>query len=72
VYSEKLLYNLSNGGVEIVPEETEYSVSKPDAIIINTCGFIESAKQESINEILKAVEAKKRGHAEGDCLRLSL
>jgi ribosomal protein S12 methylthiotransferase len=63
VYSEKLLYNLSNGGVEIVPEETEYAVSKPDAIIINTCGFIESAKQESINEILKAVEAKKRGHA---------
>jgi len=49
--------------VEIVPEETEYAVSKPDAIIINTCGFIESAKQESINEILKATEAKKRGNA---------
>ena len=46
-----------------MPEETEYSVSKPDAIIINTCGFIESAKQESINGILKATEAKKRGWA---------
>jgi len=63
VYSEKLLYRLCNGGVEIVPEQTEYAVSKPDAIIINTCGFIESAKQESINEILKATEAKKRGNA---------
>lgn len=64
VDSEKLLWKLSGGGIEIVPEEIEYSVSKPDAIVINTCGFIESAKQESINEILKAVEAKKKGFAE--------
>ncbi|MCX7798131.1 MAG: 30S ribosomal protein S12 methylthiotransferase RimO [Melioribacter sp.] len=32
-----------------------------DAIIINTCGFIEAAKEESINTILEAVELKKKG-----------
>lgn len=32
---------------------------KADIILINTCGFIESAKQESIDTILQAVELKK-------------
>jgi ribosomal protein S12 methylthiotransferase len=32
-----------------------------DVIIINTCGFIEDAKKESIAEILEAVELKKKG-----------
>lgn len=61
VDSEKLLADLSGGGLEILPEDAEYEVSRPDVVIINTCGFIETAKQESINEILKAVEAKKNG-----------
>ena len=34
---------------------------KADIVIINTCGFIESAKQESIDAILEAVELKKSG-----------
>lgn len=34
-----------------------------DTIVINTCGFIEAAKQESIDAILEAVERKKRGEA---------
>ncbi len=32
-----------------------------DIVVINTCGFINNAKEESINTILSAVEAKKRG-----------
>ncbi len=34
---------------------------KSDTVIINTCGFIEAAKEESINTILSAVELKKAG-----------
>ena len=32
-----------------------------DSVVINTCGFIEAAKEESVNTILSAVELKKRG-----------
>jgi ribosomal protein S12 methylthiotransferase len=32
-----------------------------DAVVINTCGFIDSAKQESIDTILEHIEAKNRG-----------
>jgi len=32
-----------------------------DSIIINTCGFIDAAKEESVNTILSAVELKKQG-----------
>jgi len=35
--------------------------SEADVIIINTCGFIEAAKEESINTILEASQAKKDG-----------
>lgn len=34
---------------------------KGDAVVINTCGFIGDAKEESIETILEAAEAKKRG-----------
>lgn len=37
------------------------SVDDADTIVINTCGFIESAKEESVNTILQAVELKKSG-----------
>jgi ribosomal protein S12 methylthiotransferase len=33
-------------------------------VIINTCGFVDNAKQESINTILQYVDAKKAGHVE--------
>lgn len=46
-------------------ELNNYELSeKPDnseIVIINTCGFIESAKEESINTILSAVELKRKG-----------
>ena len=32
-----------------------------DTIIINTCGFIDAAKEESVNTILEAIELKKQG-----------
>lgn len=34
---------------------------KADSIIINTCGFIDAAKEESINTILSAIDLKKKG-----------
>jgi len=39
----------------------ENEPSKADAVIINTCGFIESAKQEAIENILEIAELKKEG-----------
>lgn len=43
--------------------EVEHEAEKTDAgiVIINTCGFIENAKQESIDTIIQYAEAKKRG-----------
>ncbi len=38
------------------------SVEQADVILINTCGFIEEAKKESINTILKMLEYKKNGN----------
>ena len=44
------------------------SAAKADYILVNTCGFIEAAKEESINAILAQIEAQ----AETDRLRLPL
>ncbi len=38
------------------------NLEEASVIIINTCGFINDAKEESINEILKATEFKKNGN----------
>jgi len=35
--------------------------NKADTVIINTCGFIEAAKEESVNTILSAIEQKEKG-----------
>lgn len=43
---------------EIVPEREERNV---DILLLNTCGFIGDAKEESIQAILEAVERKKAG-----------
>ncbi|MDD5362160.1 MAG: 30S ribosomal protein S12 methylthiotransferase RimO [Ignavibacteria bacterium] len=56
VDSEHLMAHMKAGDIEIVEEG-----KKADVVIINTCGFIQSAKEESINTILAAVENKKRG-----------
>lgn len=56
VDAEMLLANLLGGGFELSAEEAE-----ADAIIINTCGFIESAKAEAIENILECAAYKKDG-----------
>lgn len=37
------------------------NTDEADSIIINTCGFIDAAKEESVNTILSAIELKKQG-----------
>ena len=57
VDAEMMLSLLKQGGFEICSEE-----AKADAIIINTCGFIEAAKAESIENILEASKYKSEGN----------
>ena len=56
VDAEMMMYKLREAGFEL-----KQDVAMADAAIINTCGFIESAKQESIDEILELAELKKEG-----------
>jgi len=58
VDSEKLLRQISEGGFEITHDSEGYSAG---TVIINTCGFINDAKQESIDTILRYVKAKEAG-----------
>ena len=53
VDSEKLLKMLSQDGISYDPDPDH-----ADLILINTCGFIEDAKRESVDEILKLAERK--------------
>ena len=63
VDSEHLLRQVENMGIEIVPSDYQLSQqSTVDAVIINTCGFINDAKEESIESILAAVDAKNCGY----------
>ena len=55
VDTERMLYRISRGGYGIC------DVDDADAIVINTCAFIESARQESIDTILNSAELKKKG-----------
>ena len=53
VDTEKMLARLQNAGHSLVGSEEE-----ADVIIVNTCAFIDKAKEESIDEILSALSAK--------------
>ncbi len=59
--SERLLRQFERAGVVIVPEEEPLDMARPDIVALNTCGFIQSAKSESIEAIFTVLEAKKRG-----------
>ena len=56
VDAEMLLYTLKQRGFTIVNDP-----AKADAVIVNTCGFIDSAKQESIDEIIELGKLKREG-----------
>ena len=59
VDTEHLLAQLPSDRFEIVPDG-----GGVDYLLVNTCGFIGDAKEESIQAVLEAVELKKRGEAE--------
>ncbi len=61
VDSEKLLKQLQAGGYEILHDSNDLSIPR---VIINTCGFINDAKEESIDTILRFVRAKESGKIE--------
>ncbi len=56
VDSELLAGQLSANSLQLAD-----SAESADAIVINTCGFIDAAKEESVNTILQAAELKRSG-----------
>lgn len=56
VDAEMLLFTLKQRGFIIVGDPAD-----ADCVIVNTCGFIESAKQESIDEIIELGKLKQEG-----------
>ena len=58
VDSEQLITQLRANGREVTHEATEDDAG---IVVINTCGFIDNAKQESIDTILRYTEAKADG-----------
>src|SRR5215831_683167 len=55
VDTEVMLGHLARTGHEIVPD------SRARVVVINTCGFIDKAKEESVDTILEQVARKERG-----------
>ncbi|MEI6174095.1 MAG: 30S ribosomal protein S12 methylthiotransferase RimO [Bacteroidota bacterium] len=60
VDAELLMKQLEANNYKLVIDPVDYK--KIDSAIINTCGFINDAKQESIDTILEYVNAKQTGH----------
>ncbi|MDR1055279.1 MAG: 30S ribosomal protein S12 methylthiotransferase RimO [Prevotellaceae bacterium] len=58
VDSEHLMSQLSGNGFEVIHDSNDTSVK---IVVINTCGFIADAKEESINAILSFAHAKEQG-----------
>lgn len=56
VDAEMMLFTLKQSGYKIVADP-----AMADVVIVNTCGFIESAKQESIDEIIELGKLKAEG-----------
>jgi ribosomal protein S12 methylthiotransferase len=59
--SEITMTQLKANGFEV---EHEAKQDDSEIVIINTCGFIENAKEESVNTILRYTEAKKEGQVD--------
>src|SRR5436190_22828744 len=58
VDSEVMMGQLKQSGYQITPDAEE-----ADTVVVNTCGFIDSAKKESIDAILEAARLKTEGKA---------
>lgn len=58
--TEVMLHHLADAGFEITPEESD-----ADVVIVNTCAFIESAKKESIDNIIDLGWLKKHHKLKG-------
>ena len=61
VDSEVLLTQLRGNGIDAIHESEK---DDSNIVVINTCGFIDNAKQESIDTILRYVDAKEEGLVE--------
>jgi ribosomal protein S12 methylthiotransferase len=59
VDSEKLLRQIQAGGYSVVYDPAD---SSADIVIINTCGFINDAREESVDTILRFVKANRSGY----------
>lgn len=59
VDTEVLMGQLKASNIEVLYEQP---FNEAETIVINTCGFIQDAKQESIDTILRAVDAKAGGY----------
>ena len=58
VDSEVMMGQLKQSGYEITADAAD-----AETVVVNTCGFIDSAKKESIEAILEAARLKTEGHA---------
>lgn len=58
VDSEKLMSQFNGAGYNVVYDDYSFNA---DIVIINTCGFINDAKEESIDTILQFIEARREG-----------
>ncbi|MBQ3919620.1 MAG: 30S ribosomal protein S12 methylthiotransferase RimO [Oscillospiraceae bacterium] len=56
VDAERMLYSMQKDGYQLVGD-----AALSDVVVINTCGFIQSAKEEAIENILEFAELKKEG-----------
>ncbi len=56
VDGEQMLGHLKRSGIEMTADPTQ-----ADVVVVNTCGFIEDAKRESIDAILEVAQAKQSG-----------
>lgn len=59
VDSEELAGRLAAGGFRLVADPAE-----ADTVVVNTCGFVEQAKKDSVDTLLEAADLKENGRAQ--------
>ena len=65
VDSERIMSGLISLGFEIVPEE------EAEVIVVNTCGFISEAIEESIETIMSIADLKRSGNLKINSIKIS-